>query len=161
PYFTPALQPVLDAYISSIREGYNPHRTAIDRAHSLIDAAHLGRERGMDLMGTELGPDWATWGGSFEESRLSTRESSAVAAKFVAISDDERRRISPTPEGIQRRYHYKYIAADYAWEAAKLLPDNSDELAKLLVEAGGWLKARDAVSADRFYKALIERCPKT
>jgi hypothetical protein len=161
PYFPVDCQKHLDAYINAIQEGYNPHRTASDRAHSIYVAAKIARDYGMELMGTELGPDWATWRGSFEDEASSSRERAARDAIVVPISDDERRRISPTPEAIQRRFHYRYIAADHAWEAAKLLPDNSDELAKILVDAGGWLKAKDAPAADRFYKALIERCPKT
>ena len=41
------------------------------------------------------------------------------------------------------------------------MPDNSDETARVLCEAGGWLKYRDPKAADRFYKALVRRCRKT
>ena len=44
------------------------------------------------------------------------------------------------------------------WSAAELLPDDSDALAKKLIEAGGWMKAKDPKPADRFYKALVKRC---
>jgi len=59
------------------------------------------------------------------------------------------------------RWHYRYIAADLAWEAARLMPDDSPETADVLCEAGGWLKDRDPKAADRFYKALVRRCTQT
>ncbi|HEU0038710.1 MAG TPA: LysM domain-containing protein, partial [Verrucomicrobiae bacterium] len=54
-----------------------------------------------------------------------------------------------------------YQAAFLAWEAAKLMPDNSDETARVLCTAGSWLKRRDPQTADSFYKALVQRCRKT
>jgi len=53
------------------------------------------------------------------------------------------------------------VAADHAWAAMQLMPDDSDELARLCTEAGGWLKGRDPDAADRFYKALVTRCAST
>jgi len=64
----------------------------------------------------------------------------------------------PDPE---ERFHYRYLAASLAWEAAKLLPDNSDETARVLCIAGSWLKRRDPETAELFYKALVRRCRKT
>src|SRR5205823_3426596 len=59
------------------------------------------------------------------------------------------------------RFHYRYQAAFLALDAAKLLPDNSDETARILCIAGSWLKNRDPQTADLFYKALVRRCRKT
>jgi len=42
-----------------------------------------------------------------------------------------------------------------------LMPDNSADTARVLWTAGGWLKDRDPKEADRFYKALVNRCRKT
>jgi hypothetical protein len=36
-----------------------------------------------------------------------------------------------------------------------LLPENSDRAARMLCIAGSWLKKRDPVEADRFYKLLV------
>ena len=46
-------------------------------------------------------------------------------------------------------------------EAANLLPDNHDETARILCIAGCWLKNRDPIAADVYYKALVRRCRKT
>ena len=39
------------------------------------------------------------------------------------------------------------------------MPDDQEETAHVLVTAGNWLKNRDNKSADRFYKALVNRNP--
>jgi tetratricopeptide (TPR) repeat protein len=60
-----------------------------------------------------------------------------------------------------RRYSPQFAAADMAWEAAGLMPDESDETARVLCTAGTWIKYLDPKAADRFYKALVRRCGKT
>ncbi len=42
-----------------------------------------------------------------------------------------------------------------------MMPDQSDQTALVLCEAGTWLKNRDPKAADRFYKALARRCGQT
>jgi len=50
------------------------------------------------------------------------------------------------------RFHYRYQAADLAWEAAALMPNNIDETARVLCVGGTWLKNIDPQRADVFYK---------
>ena len=69
-----------------------------------------------------------------------------------------RLRENKTPE---KRFHYRYVACNHAWDAAALMPDESDATARVLAEAGGWIKYRDPMGALRFYKALITRCGTT
>ncbi len=65
---------------------------------------------------------------------------------------------APRESGVpEDRFHYRYEAADHAWDAA----DQSDQTARVLCVAGSWLKDRDPQAADRFYKALVRRCGKT
>jgi hypothetical protein len=59
------------------------------------------------------------------------------------------------------RFHYRYRAADLAWQAVSLMPDGTDETARRLCVAGSWLKDRDPAAADRFYRALVRRCGQT
>src|SRR6185295_4947490 len=61
----------------------------------------------------------------------------------------------------ERRFHYRYQAAFLGWEAAKLMPNHSNDTALVLWTAGSWLKDRDPATADIFYKALVRRCRKT
>ena len=106
--------------------------------------------------------DWKALGGSYELDPLTqARASEALEGKLAAASDEERARAAihhPDPE---KRFHYRYIAADLAWEAANLLPDQTERTAEVLWKAGSWLKDRDPKAADRFYKALVKRCETT
>ncbi len=61
----------------------------------------------------------------------------------------------------ENHWHYRYLAADLAWEAALLMPDEQEETAQVLCVAGSWLKGRDPLSADRFYQAIERRCAHT
>ena len=58
-------------------------------------------------------------------------------------------------------YHADYVAADLAWRAVQLMPDNDEQTAKVLNTAGSWLKKNDDKGADRFYQAIERRCPRT
>jgi hypothetical protein len=78
----------------------------------------------------------------------------------LATADEIERALGHSVEP-PARFHYRYLAADLAWEAAQLMPNNSDETARVLCVAGSWLKNRDPKAADRFYKALVRRCRRT
>jgi hypothetical protein len=67
----------------------------------------------------------------------------------------KRNRVNPW-----RRFHYRYRAADLAWEAASLLP-SGDEKAGMLATAGSWIEHSDPQAADRFYKQLVRCCGST
>jgi hypothetical protein len=76
-------------------------------------------------------------------------------------SADEGRRIAEHQPKPNERFHYRYYAAELAWEATQLLPNNDENTAYILWTAGSWLKARNPQFADRFYKALVRRCRRT
>ncbi len=61
----------------------------------------------------------------------------------------------------RKRFHYRYDAADLAWEAGKSLPANHPLLAPLYGTAGNWLAPSDPQAADRFYQAIVRRCKDT
>jgi tetratricopeptide (TPR) repeat protein len=114
-------------------------------AVSLWRAAQIMRHHGMELIGTELAPDWHLHGGAYQYG-----------------FDYEKRLAPATPDVAPLiRFHYRYRAAELAWEAARLMPDNDIGTARVLCEAGTWLKNRDPQAADRFYKALVRRCGRT
>jgi hypothetical protein len=84
-----------------------------------------------------------------------------LSATVNEMSDDEIARASSRQVDPDRRFHYRWRAAALAWEAAQLMPNNTDETARALCTAGTWLKDRDPEGADQFYKALVRRCRKT
>lgn len=154
-------QPSLDAYARAVQRGGSRLVAAKERSAALWEAAQLCRSQGMDLMGTELEPDWFALGGSFELGSTTRARIDARKDPLTGRSADERARTHADPTPIDKRWHYRYVAANLAWRAAAEMPDNDDATADVLWEAGSWLKARDPKAADRFYKALATRCAKT
>ncbi len=115
----------------------------------------------MELLGTEVEPDWQVHGGNFEVGVTVTNRISLQVSNVLATTTAEIERATQHGVTPDRRWHYRYRAAALAWEAAQLLPDNSDETARVLCVGGTWIKYRDPTAADVFYKALVRRCRKT
>src|SRR5262249_27212487 len=59
------------------------------------------------------------------------------------------------------RFHYRLIAGALAIRAAALLPDNSEELADVVNQAGLWVKDRDEKTGNKYYQVIDHRCAKT
>ncbi len=152
----------LDVYVKAIRAGGDTTLTRDQRGLSLWKAAKIARNSGMELMGTELGPDAFFSGGAFENNWILESRRKAKWA-LTACGDDELARLGAWAEaGVpERRWHYRWIATAHAWDAAAMLPDESDFTAAVLCTAGSWIKVQDPRGADRFYKALVRRCGTT
>ena len=140
-------------------QGANESLAKSERAQNWWTAAQIARQRGMELMGTELEPDWTITGGN--GSRGITREERASTNNLVRASVDELRRAEQQGPVCEDRFHYRYVAAAMAWRATKMMPNNDPNTAVILCTAGSWLKRHDAVAADYFYKALVRRCRRT
>ncbi len=167
-YFDSGMQRVLDEYISAIRTGHDSSRPRSERVEAFWSAAQIACNSGMELMGTSLEPDNADWGGSYgavaeDENHPKAKQPEAKNTSLLAPSADETRRVEKSVAQIEpfRRFHYRYVAADHAWAAAELMPDDDVKTADVLATAGKWLANRDPKGADRFYKALVRRCPNT
>ena len=159
-YFPTDLLPVFDTYVENLRTGRDKTKPASERANALATAARTIRSNGMKLAGSECDPDWGFYEGDYDTDwTFSARMHNVEAKPFV--TDDERKRMQRPVAKPDKRFHYRYVASDLAWEAAALMPDNTDETARFLCEAGGWLKYRDPQAANRFYVALVKRCRKT
>jgi hypothetical protein len=161
PYYPPKMRPVLDAYRRALAHGRDERRAKHERAAALWKAARLARYQGMELIGTEVEPDWALHSGSFSRRAASRTRTGPKTEKLLRASSDEVRRLRMHRVFPEKRFHYRYTAADLAWEAAALMPAGKEATARVLCEAGTWLKARDPQEADRFYKALVRWCPNT
>ncbi len=150
------------SHMADVRVGFDAARPAAERAEALWRAARALRARGMEWIGTELEPDWGTWGGAYET--LPTAKARGGVPRWeggaLAPTDAELARLDARAP-IEPRFHYRHEAAELAWWASSLMPDQSEATARVLCEAGGWLKARDPKAAERFYQALVLRCGKT
>ena len=159
-YFPTELQPRFDALVAVLQTAWTESLLPEARAKAFFAAAWITRSNGMELLGTELAPDWAIHGGSFDCGvNVETRTNDNF--KLLSASAEELERARQPASSPEERFHYRYQAASLAWEAAKLLPNNSNETARVLCTGGSWLKNLDAEVADIFYKALVRRCRKT
>jgi len=162
-YFPAECRAKHDELMANLKRGETESLSAEERAAGWWEGAKMIRQQGLELIGTELEPDWHIRGGNSGEDvgvTVSDRATNAQAKVLVASTDElsRARRHKADPEA---RFHYRYQAAFIALQAASLLPDNSDEKARILCTAGSWLKAQDAITADIFYKYLVRRCRKT
>jgi hypothetical protein len=158
PFYPESMRPSLDVLAQALRLGRDEQQPATVRAEALWTAAQLLRKEGMELIGTEGEPDWAIHGGNFEIGVTATDRASSSALRPTTEELDRAKTPTVSPD---QRFHYRHRAADLAWEAASLMPDQDEETALVLYAAGCWLKARHPKEADRFYKALVNRCGNT
>jgi hypothetical protein len=160
-YYPPEWTPQYVALVQALKTGWDESLPADQRAKALFEAAVITRTNGMELIGTEVEPDWHVHEGNYMEGVTVAGRATNEAAKVLVASEDELQRTARHAADPEERFHYRYQAASLAWEAAKLMPDNSDETARLLCIAGSWLKYRDPQTANIFYKALVRRNRKT
>jgi len=176
-YLSPPYDKVLEKYVKALKDGANEKLSKSERAHAWFTAAWISRYDGMELMGTEASPDSFAYGGDFEMPDLAKQRRAGVYEKISYDKrGDERKKKVPavlkaTPKEIQRlnankiepdiRFHYRLIAGALAIKAAALLPDNSEELADVINQAGVWVKDRDEKTGNRYYQIIDHRCAKT
>ena len=184
-YLSPPYDKVLEKYVKALKDGANEKLSKTERAHAWFTAGWLARYEGMELMGTEGAPDAFAEGGSSEmpdlakQRRTGFYETVAYDKNNHVILDKEGNQIpkkepiplKATAKEVQRltankiepdvRFHYRLIAGALAMKAAALLPDNSEELADVVNQAGLWVKDRDEKIGNRYYQLIDRRCTKT
>jgi LysM repeat protein len=162
PYFPTNYSGNYKTLLSELTVGHDETLPAEVRARNLFAAAVMTRTNGLELFGTEMEPDWEIDGGNYDFGfTWQNRATNEFQAKINLAGADEIERASSRHVDPEKRFHYRWQAAALAWEAAQLMPDNSDDTARVLCTAGTWLKDRDPQAADKFYKALVRRCRKT
>lgn len=126
-----------------------------ERARALWQAALVARQRGMEILGTELDPDYAMFEGNYElyvppRARFESPQEPSPSAEEEA----RWRASAPTPD---LRYHYRYTAAALAAEAAALLPDDDPDVPVILCRAWRWHRDRDPEEAARYTRLSVRR----
>ena len=78
------------------------------------------------------------------------------------VGQDEKRRVARDEVHPPIRFHYRPPAADLAWKAAALMPDQQERTAQVLASGGQWLsRSGDDKAVDKFYRAILRRCGQT
>lgn len=162
PFFPEELRPLVRRYGADVRAGFDAERPATERAAAFWRAAQTAREHGLELLGTELEPDWYIWGAAYatEDTEKLRRENPKKSESVFAPQEEELKRLD-RHAAPAKRFHYRYRAAELAGWAAALLPNDSEQAAEMLNTAGRWLMQRDPEAANPFYQLLVIRCPHT
>lgn len=162
---------ILDDYVQALEDGANEKLPKAKRARAWFHAAWLARYDGTELMGTEGAPDGSDMdlvnlrvNGPGEEDRESDGSGNKVVPPNAPQpSREELRRLKQHRVSPEVHHHYRVIGAALAMRAAALLPDNTEELADVITQAGRWVTNRwaDRKISDRYYYILEKRCWKT
>jgi tetratricopeptide (TPR) repeat protein len=154
-YFPAQLHGRVDAYLAGTAASRDGKKSAEERAEALWVVAKIEREKGMELLGTELGPDWFVDGGQFDEDQ---QIGAAVAREKLGLrSGAEERRVKQSAPAYPGRFHYRYLAAQHALESTRLLPAKDPRISERLCAAFGWLKNRDEKAAQVYAREARRR----
>jgi hypothetical protein len=175
-YLSPPYNKILEKYVKALKDGANEKLSKTERAHAWFTAAWLARYDGMELMGTEVAPDGYAESGEFELPDLAKQRRTGVYQRVSYEKGEEKKKNLPvvlkaSAKEIQRltankinpdtRFHYRLVAGALAIKAAAFLPNDSEELADVVNQAGVWVKDRDEKTGNRYYQIIEQRCAKT
>lgn len=151
----------LAAFAKKLQAARNGNAPPLQQADDAWKAATAIRDQGRLLLAYASGWYGIDPNGQYHSWYRYRRMTDRSAYRIAPPTRDERRRVAKHAPTNPERWHYAYLATDLAWRACELMPDDRDATARRLCEAGSWIKARDPQAADRFYKALVRRCPAT
>ncbi|CAI8842503.1 Tetratricopeptide repeat protein [Pseudomonas sp. IT-347P] len=120
------------------------------RASALYNAAWTAREWGMDILGYEMAPDYATFGGNY------SLESTELKVGPLVSEAEVQRQVASQAKPDQR-YHYRFVATELAGRAADNLPHTSQAFAAVLCNAAGWNSSLEDQGA--LYQRYVKEGP--
>lgn len=135
PYYKPETVEKARLY-SAARQQADNGATASARAEGLYQAARLEINDGMELLGTELCPDFSVYSGAFGDVCGSQQDPRGGEL----FSDDEIQRQGNNSAQPNRRFHYRQVGANHLLMAADRLPRHSAVLSEVLCNGASWLR---------------------
>lgn len=120
------------------------------RAAALFNSAWAARTWGMEILGYEMAPDFATFGGNY------SLESTELKVGPLTTEDEVKRQQASVAQP-DERYHYRFIATALASRAADNLPHSSQAFAAVLCAAAGWNSSPEEEHA--FYQRHVKEGP--
>ena len=149
------LKPLCDEFIALSAAAHDEKADADVRALAFLNLGRLTATRGMELMGTELRPDAAIYGGLFDTDAVPIAAPTELSARLCRTRDDARWAGWGLPgDRVQRRFHYRLKAAEYARNAVRLAKNADVRAWSLMLGGVCTLSQDDAQAADWFYKRL-------
>lgn len=169
-YYPAEWLPKYDQLIQSLNVALDTNAPRADRITHYLTAAYLTRSNGMELIGTEVGPDYTCWAGNYQYGPSADERFETFTNSVTHASRDELERADAHGVNPDERWHYRDHAKklriagqrlqfDEQLAEALKLPDHTDEKAMALYRLGK--RAPDLATADIAYKLLVRRCRKT
>ncbi len=142
--------------------------TRTGRAEAWFLAARIVRLYGMELMGTEIRPDYYIWGGTYgwganiDPRSVQGPVAQQPPASRTFVTAQEIARFDSSAVKPDVRYHYRWLAVSYASRAADLLPPRSQAFAAVLCQAAGWQTDQTQALYRRYVRegAVVDFAPK-
>ncbi len=151
--------------------------SGIERAEHLYDASRTLRRQGMEIAGTEVGPDWHVYDGDFERETLCMPSPTAGYSTFAKPETDEYQdpsdgctlptradaafvspleaaRVASSAPELDQRFSYRYAASRLAETAANLVPPRSQAYGQALCWAALYAR-RDRTRVDELYATYL------
>ena len=151
-------------YVEALEQARSSWRD-LDEAQALYSAALLARSTGMELMGTEMAPDWTWVAGTYDVGEWSAEvqrvaegsPARAVLGEMLLNSEAERERLTANAPPHTVRFHYRSTAADLAEKAAELVPPRSQAYAALLCHAARFVSRIDPDRVQRLWSTYVQK----
>lgn len=120
------------------------------RAEAYFQASWMARKWGMELLGYEMAPDYASLGGNYSLEPVELK-----VGPLVAEGEVQRQQASAARPDV--RYHYRFVATALASQAADYLPHTSQAFAAVLCKAVGYNSSLEEQSA--LYQRYVKEGP--
>jgi len=162
----PELRALADDYVKAYESAQIG--AALARAAAAYRAAQLARTHGMQLMGFERDPDYAIYDGAYDlnspfeydaDYNLIVKQRADIQLGQAWVSAGERARVSASAAQPLKRFHYRYIASDWAVQAAALLPPRSQAFAAVMCYATRVIIDQDQELATKLYRRYLNEGP--
>ncbi|KIR17294.1 hypothetical protein PFLU4_21920 [Pseudomonas fluorescens] len=120
------------------------------RAEAYFNASWMARKWGMELLGYEMAPDYASLGGNYSLEPVELK-----VGPLVAEGEVQRQQASAAQPDM--RYHYRFVATALVSQAADHLPRTSQAFAAVLCKAVGYNSSLEEQSA--LYQRYVKEGP--
>ena len=137
---------------------------AVTQAEALYAAALLARRLGLELMGTEVAPDWGWVDGNYDLSDYDSQEESSpreepfreFMSRLPLLGTLEQQRAESHAPPHPWRFHYRSTAADLAQRGASLLPPRSQAYAMMLCHAARFASRTEPDRRHRLWQTYLK-----
>ena len=147
------IKPLVKEYAELWRCANDAKADADAQAIAFFNLSRLVGTRGMELMGSELRPDVAIFGGSLAMDGMSIGEPGELL-QILHRDDRVWQKWTPPEDRVDKRFHYRYKSVEFARRAALLAKDADVKAWSLMMGGVMAVSVDDPKLADWFYKRL-------